>query len=317
LTQRETTRPTFPVGDLLAQPPPGLGLRLCAGSAGLQRAITSPGVERPGLTLTGPLDAIRPGTVQVLGRSEVTYVAHLSDGPRRALAERLCGLPLACLVVTHGAPPHPDLASAADRAALPLFATPRPTTETMDVLRRHLEERLAPSVTVHGTLMDIYGVGVLILGESGIGKSESALELVLRGHRLVSDDTVTVRRIGGLLNGMAPELSRYHIELRGLGILNIKDLFGVASVRERKDVDLIVQLDRWQEDKQYDRLGLDEKVYQLLGLEVPFLEMPVGPGRSLSVLLEVAARHHLLKRRGYHAAKELAGRIHEALGRKS
>jgi HPr kinase/phosphorylase len=157
---------------------------------------------------------------------------------------------------------------------------------------------------------------MLMLGESGIGKSESALELVLRGHRLVSDDTVTVRRIGGILNGAAPDLSRYHIELRGLGILNIKDLFGVASVRERKDVDLVVQLDRWKEEKHYDRLGLDEKVYPILGLEVPFLEMPVGAGRSLSVLLEVAARNHLLKRRGYHAAKELAGRIHEAMGRK-
>lgn len=317
MTQRETTRPTLPAGDLLTQPPPGLGLRLCAGSAGLHRPIASAGVERPGLSLTGPLDTLRDGTIQVLGRGETTYVAQLAEGPRRALAERLCGLPLACLVVTHGTPPHPDLASAADRAGLPLFATPRTTLETMDTIRRYLEERLAPSVTVHGTLMDIYGVGVLILGESGIGKSESALELVLRGHRLVSDDTVTIRRIGAVLNGSAPDLSRYHIELRGLGILNIKDLFGVASVRERKDVDLVVHLDRWQEDKHYDRLGLDERVHPILGLDLPFLEMPVGPGRSLSVLLEVAARHHLLKARGYHAAKELAGRIHGVLGRKS
>jgi HPr kinase/phosphorylase len=251
-----------------------------------------------------------------MGHGEAAYVAQLADEPRRALAERLCALPLACLVVTHGAAPHPDLASAADRAALPLFATPRTTLETMDVLRRYLEERLAPSQTVHGTLMDIYGVGVLILGESGIGKSESALELVLRGHRLVSDDTVTIRRIGTVLNGAAPDFSRYHIELRGLGILNIKDLFGVASVRERKDIDLVVKLDRWQEDKHYDRLGLEDRVHPILGLELPFLEMPVGPGRSLSVLLEVAARHHLLKARGYHAAKELAGRLHSALGRK-
>ncbi len=316
MTHREATRPTLPAGDLLTQPPPGLGLRLCAGSAGLHRAIVSAGVERPGLTLTGRLDAIRPGTIQVFGRSEMAYLTHLDDASRRELTGRLCALPVACLVVTHGTPPYPDLAAAADGAALPLFATPRPTTETMDVLRRHLEERLAPSLTLHGTLMDIYGVGMLMLGESGIGKSESALELVLRGHRLVSDDTVTVRRIGGILNGAAPDLSRYHIELRGLGILNIKDLFGVASVRERKDVDLVVQLDRWQEEKHYDRLGLDEKVYPILGLEVSFLEMPVGPGRSLSVLLEVAARHHLLKRRGYHAAKELAGRIQEAMGRK-
>ncbi|MGH6692966.1 MAG: HPr(Ser) kinase/phosphatase, partial [Gammaproteobacteria bacterium] len=175
---------------------------------------------------------------------------------------------------------------------------------------------LAPSVTIHGTLIDIYGVGVLILGESGVGKSESALELIIRGHRLVSDDTVTVRRVGAVLNGTGADVSRYHMELRGLGIINIKDLYGVAAVRERKDVDLVVKLDPWQEDKEYDRLGLDERTYALLGVEVPFVEMPVGPGRNLSILLEVAARHHLLKRKGYHAARDLAGRIHDALTRK-
>ena len=317
MSQREAPRPTLPVGDLLTHPAPATALRLCAGGAGLQRRVASAAVERPGLALTGSLDALGAGTVQILGRGESHYLTHLPDGERRQLVERLCALPIAGLVVTHGRAPHPELASAAERAALPLFATARGTTETMEILRRHLEELLAPAATVHGTLMDIYGVGVLILGESGIGKSESALELVLRGHRLVSDDTVTLRRIGTVLNGTPPDVARHHMELRGVGIINIKDLFGVASVRERKDVDLVIRLDPWQEDKHYDRLGLDEKTYTALGVDLPFLEMPVGPGRSLSVLLEVAARHYLRKRRGYHAAKELAGRIHEALGRKS
>jgi HPr kinase/phosphorylase len=147
-----------------------------------------------------------------------------------------------------------------------------------------------------------------------VGKSESALELILRGHRLVSDDTVTIRRIGRGLNGSGPEISRYHMELRGIGIINIKDLYGVTAVRERKDVELVVHLDHWQENKEYDRLGLDGKTYDILGAHLPFIEMPVGPGRNLSILLEVAARHHLLKSKGYHPARELADRIQQSLG---
>ena len=157
---------------------------------------------------------------------------------------------------------------------------------------------------------------MLILGESGVGKSESALELILRGHRMVSDDTVTIRRMGAALNGTGSEVSRFHMELRGLGIINIKDLYGVAAVRERKDIELVIRLVPWQDDQVYDRLGLDEKTYTILGTERSFIEMPVGPGRNVSILLEVAARHHLLKRKGYHPARELAGRIQKALAKK-
>jgi HPr kinase/phosphorylase len=316
LNQRETPRPTLPAGDLLSEAPADLSLRLLAGASGLKRPIASAVVERPGLALAGQPEALQPGTVQVLGRSETAYLAQIPEHQRRALLERIGRLPVACLILTHGGSPHPDLLAAAEAYGIPLLVTAQPTERLADLLGRFLEERLAPSVTIHGTLIDIYGVGVLILGESGVGKSESALELVLRGHRLVSDDTVSIRRVGAVLNATGPEVGRYHMELRGLGIINIKDLYGVAAVRERKDVDLVVELDPWQEDKEYDRLGLDEKVYALLGVELPFIEMPVGPGRNLSILLEVAARHHLLKRRGYHAAKELAGRIHDALGRK-
>ena len=316
MNQREAPRPTLPVGDLLSTIPSDLSLRVIGGAAGLRRAITSPVVQKPGLALAGHPESLRAGTVQVLGRGEVEYLAGLADEGRRQILGRLARAPLACLVITHGAAAHPDLLGTVEAEAIPLLGTPWPTSRLIDLLGRVLEERLAPSLTIHGTLIDIYGVGVLMLGESGVGKSESALELILRGHRLVSDDTVSVRRVGSILNGAGPEVSRYHMELRGLGIINIKDLYGVAAVRERKDVDLVVKLDPWQDDKEYDRLGLDERTYTLLGLELPFIEMPVGPGRNLSVLLEVAARHHLLKRKGYHPAKELAGRIHDALGRK-
>ncbi len=317
MSQREAPRPTLPVGDLLSANIPALGLRLAGGAAGRGRRITATVVDRPGLALAGDPESLGPGTVQVLGRSEQTYLTQIADDRRRALLERVARSPVACLIVSHGAAPHADLLNASEAGGIPLLVTSAPSARVVDLLGRYLEERLAPSVTIHGTLIDIYGVGVLILGESGVGKSESALELILRGHRLVSDDTVSIRRVGGILNGMGPEVSRYHMELRGLGIINIKDLYGVAAVRERKDLDLVVKLDPWQEGKDYDRLGLDEKTYALLGVELPFIEMPVGPGRNLSILLEVAARHHLLKRKGYHPAKELAGRIHDALGRKA
>jgi HPr kinase/phosphorylase len=317
LIQREAPRPTLPVADLLSEAPAELTLRLIGGRAGLRRDILFAVPERPGLALAGQPDTLQAGAVQVLGKSEVDYLGRIPDAQRRLLFERLGAVPIPCILLTHGAPAHPELLEASDRLALPLLSTPRTTERAIDLLGRFLEERLAPSIAMHGTLIDIYGVGVLILGESGVGKSESALELILRGHRLVSDDTVTIRRVGALLNGTGPEVSRYHMELRGLGIINIKDLYGVAAVRERKDLDLVVKLDPWQDDKEYDRLGLDEKKHAILGLELPFIEMPVGPGRNLSILLEVAARHHLLKRKGYHAAKELAGRIHDALGRKA
>jgi HPr kinase/phosphorylase len=181
------------------------------------------------------------------------------------------------------------------------------------VVGAFLESRLAPRQLLHGVLLDIYGLGVLLLGQSGVGKSEAALDLIVRGHRLVSDDVVEIFRRGNILSGTGPALTRFHMELRGLGIINIKDLFGVAAVRERKDIELVVKLEHWKEGKTYERLGLDEMRYELLGLALPYIEMPVTPGKNLSVLLEVAARNQLLKRRGYHPAKELAQRLNESI----
>jgi HPr kinase/phosphorylase len=159
---------------------------------------------------------------------------------------------------------------------------------------------------IHGVLVDINGLGVLLLGDSGVGKSECALDLVVRGHRLISDDVVEIRRRREVLIGTGPELTRYHMELRGLGIVNVKDLFGVAAVRMNKFVEYVIKLDPWKAEKRYERMGLDEKSYEILGIDLPYVEMPVGPGRNLSVLIEVAARNHLLKRKGYHPARELA-----------
>ncbi len=316
MSQHEAPRSTLPVKDLLSGDLADLGLRLLAGRAGLDRSIDSASIQRPGLALADQTERIRPGCVQVLGRSEIQFLNQMPGAARRDLFDRIGRIAIPCIILAHGAMVAPDLEQAAEEHGLPVFGSPAPTGRLAESLGRYLERSLAVAVSVHGTLIDIYGVGVLILGESGVGKSESALELILRGHRLVSDDTVTITRAGDALNGTGSEVSRYHMEVRGLGIINIKDLYGVAAVRERKDIELVIRLEAFREGKDYDRLGLDEKTHTILGIARPFIEMPVGPGRNLSVLLEVAARHHLLKRKGYHPARELAGKIHEAMGKK-
>ncbi|HMC82915.1 MAG TPA: HPr(Ser) kinase/phosphatase, partial [Candidatus Polarisedimenticolia bacterium] len=197
-----------------------------------------------------------------------------------------------------------------------LFSTPLVSSAVVEGIGRFLEERLAPRQTLHGVLLDLYGLGVLLLGDSGVGKSEAALDLVVRGHRLVSDDVIEVIRRGEVLTGSGPAMTRFHMELRGLGIINIKDLFGVAAVREKKDIELVVRLELRAEGKSYERLGLDDPTFNLLGISLPYIEMPVTPGKNLSVLLEVAARNQLLKHRGYHPAKELARRLGEAIERR-
>jgi HPr kinase/phosphorylase len=182
----------------------------------------------------------------------------------------------------------------------------------IDRITHYLEDRLAPRTQVHGVLLDVYGLGVLIRGDSGIGKSEAALDLVVRGHRLVADDVVQIRRVGNnVLMGTGPEILRHHMELRGLGIINIKDLFGVAAVRNEKAIDLVVDLSRWDERQHYDRLGLDSDRVEILDVALPLLRMPVAPGRNMAILVEVASRNHLLVVRGYHAARELIRKVQE------
>jgi HPr kinase/phosphorylase len=226
---------------------------------------------------------------------------------------QLCRQGASCFVVTGGIKVHDELIEIADRQDVPLLTTDLPDSTTIDALTRFLEDRLAPRIVVHGVLLDIYGLGVLLLGDSGVGKSESALDLISRGHRLVSDDVVEIKRRGDVLVGTGPELTRYHMELRGLGIVNVKDLFGVAAVRMTKFVEYIIRLDTWKDGKRYDRLGLDDQSHEILGFELPYVEMPVGPGRNIAVLIEVAARNHLLKLKGYHPAKQLARRLGERL----
>ncbi len=311
--------PKVRVRDLLMSEASHLRLELIGGAGGIEKEITVPRIQKPGLSLAGFIEYIHPGRVQILGQSEMTFLEGLAADRRREILEQVCACGVTCFVVTKNLDPPHELLDAVSARDIPVLKTSLMSSVTIDGLTWFLEERLAPRVSLHGVLLDVYGIGVLLLGDSGVGKSECALDLVVRGHRLVSDDIVEIKRRGDVLNGSGPELTRYHMEVRGLGIINVKDLFGVAAVRNLKDLDLVVRLDRWKEGKEYDRLGLDQQTYAILGIEVPFLEMPVAPGRYLSVLVEVAARNQLLKTRGYDPARELSDRLEARLaeGRKA
>jgi len=291
-----------------------LPLELLAGREGLARSITSPHIQKTGLALAGFHEYLKPGRVLIFGESEIRYLESLdADGRTRSLQLALT-LDFPCVLITGGFAPPPELVVEAGRARVPVMKTPIATPTAIAKLSSMLEDSLAERTIIHAVLMDVLGLGVLIAGESGIGKSECALDLIHRGHRLVADDTVEVRRRQEtILIGTCPELTRHHMELRGLGLINVKDLFGIASTRSSKRVELVVQLERWVPMREYERLGLDDEFYDILGLRVPLIRMPVAPGRNIAILIEVAARNQLLRARGHHAARTLAERLEQTL----
>jgi len=311
-----STVPTVSVGTLLELRPEtiGLPLALIAGGGGLDRPITSPYIQKTGLALAGFHEYLQAGRVLIYGESEIRYLEGLASAARcRVLAQSFAtGVP--CLLVTGDLAVPAELPLEADRAGIPLLVSPVTTATAIGKLTALLEDRLAEREIVHGVLLDILGLGVLIVGESGIGKSECALDLVVRGHRLVADDAVEVRRRAqSVVIGTCPELTRHHMEVRGIGLINIQDLYGVASTRHSKRVELVVHLERWDPQHEYDRLGLDDAHFPLLGVPIPVIRTPVAPGRNLAILVEVAARNQLLKSRGIHAARALAARLDDRL----
>jgi HPr kinase/phosphorylase len=292
----------------------GLLLEVVAGAEGLDRLITSPYIQKTGLALAGFDEYLRPGRVLIFGESEIRYLESLAPASRTAALAHALARDIPCILMTGGFDPPPELPLEAERAGVPLLGTPLPTPTAIAKMTALLEDTLAERTIVHAVLMDILGLGVLIVGESGIGKSECALDLVVRGHRLVADDTVELRRRAeSVLIGTCPELTRYHMEVRGLGVINIRDLFGVASTRSSKRVELVVQLERWEPGCAYDRLGLDDQAYEIVGLRIPLIRMPVAPGRNVAILVEVAARNQLLRSRGHHAARTFAARLDREL----
>jgi HPr kinase/phosphorylase len=287
-----------------------LRLELLAGAAGLDRRVVSSRIQKPGLALTGFTEHIHKDRLQVFGNTELSYVATLPPAEQRTRVRELFGLPISCLIVTKNLPVDDMMRREAEDARVPLLRTSHLSSTFIDNVERFLQEALTATSSVHGVLIDVIGVGVLILGKSGIGKSELALDLVARGHRLVADDIVDLKRKqGGSVYGSGSEIIKHHMEIRGIGIINIKDLFGVSAVRDRKKVEMVVELVEWEDKVEYDRLGVDEQKYSMLDSEVPLLVVPVRPGRNLTTIVEVAARNHLLKLQGHHSAKEFQEKL--------
>jgi HPr kinase/phosphorylase len=306
--------PGVAVAEMVEEGAATLQLELVAGKAGLDRRVYIARVQRPGLALTGYTDYIAYGRVQIVGSSEIGYLRKLTPRRRSAILAKLCRCRISCFVLTKGLAPPRELISAAGSAGVPLLTTPLESTTFIKLLSAFLEERLATRLHLHSVLLDVFGLGTLILGDSGIGKSECALELIDRGHRLVADDVAEIKKMGDTLVGASPDLTRYHMELRGLGVLNIRDLYGVSSISLSKRVGLVIQLEHWEEGKEYDRLGLHDETYLILGIELPLVRMPVAPGRNLALLVEVAARNQLLREGGYDAAQRFVERVDAIVG---
>lgn len=304
------------VRELLGGELSDLGLRVLCGATHLDNQITNPRVQKPGLAFAGYYPYIKPGRVQIIGESELAYLRTLSDAMRGERFAAITALPIPVFVVTKGLLPLPDLLELCEARELPVLSSNAMSSTVIKRLSYFLEDHLVPSTRLHGVLLEIYGLGVLLIGSSGVGKSECALDLITRGHSLVADDRVTVKRYpNGELIGFCEEPLRHHMELRGLGIINVKDLFGLASVRERKAIDLVVELEHWEDGQVYDRLGLDETVHSILEVPSPYIRMPVALGRNVSVLVEIAARNHVLKMQGHHSAREFARKLEEQLER--
>jgi HPr kinase/phosphorylase len=298
------------INDLLSETEYGLNLVLVAGSRGLSNRLTSPRIQKPGLALTGYTTHLHPGRLQVLGNTEISYLRQLPEEVGKECIRTICSFPIVCFTLTKGLEPPSYLKVAADEAGIPLLVSPHQSSTFISLITKFLEERLLPTTHLHGVLVDVLGVGVLLLGKSGIGKSECALDLILRGNRLVADDIIFIKKkMPASLVGQAAETLQYHMEIRGLGIINIKNLFGVSSIREKKIIDLVIELVEWDATYEYDRLGIDDAVYSILDVDLPHLKIPVRPGRNLTSIIEVAARNYLLKGMGYHSARE----FHEQL----
>jgi HPr kinase/phosphorylase len=254
--------------------------------------------------------------VQIIGASETKYLQSLPPRLREKRVRDVAGLDVSCFIVTKGHAPLDEFRAECEKRSVPLFATDSLSSTTITRITYYLEETMAPRITMHSGLLDVYGIGVLLLGDSGIGKSECALDLVYRGHRLIADDLVVIRRHpNDVLLGYSNDLLRHHMELRGIGIIDIKDLFGVASTRDVKPIDLVVKLEQWVEGSEYDRLGITGESFDLLGVSKPYVRLPVASGRNLALLVEIAARNHLMKLQGYDSARDFTRRIDEQIAR--
>lgn len=275
-------------------------------------------INRPALQLAGYLEHFANERVQIVGYVESTYLEQMSEEERNFTYERFISTGIPCVIFTTKTRPTDRMLELAIKYDVPTFVTDKTTSSFMAEIIRWLGVELAPCISIHGVLVDVYGEGVLIMGESGIGKSEAALELIKRGHRLVSDDVVEIRRVSDVtLVGSAPDITRHLIELRGIGIVDVKALFGVECVKDTQTIDMVIKLEDWDREKEYDRLGLNEEYTEFLGNKVVCHSLPIRPGRNLAIIVESAAVNHRQKKMGYNAAEELYKRVQQSLSHKN
>ncbi|OBY78865.1 HPr kinase/phosphorylase [Paenibacillus sp. KS1] len=289
-------------------------LEVLAGDTGLKRTITVDDLHRPGLEMAGYFEYHPKERVQLLGKTELAFFEMLSPETKRERMQLFCSEEMPCIIVTRGLEVPQEILDVCQEQGVPLLRSRTATTILSSRITSFLEKKLAPPATIHGVLVDVYGVGMLITGGSGIGKSETALELVKRGHRLVADDAVEIRQTSdNVLHGSAPELIRHLLEIRGIGIINVMTLFGAGAIRNNKRISVVISLENWQQDKQYDRLGIDEETTRIIDTDVPLVTVPVRPGRNLAVIIEVAAMNYRLKRMGYNAALQFTNKLTETI----
>ncbi|MBP7735226.1 MAG: HPr kinase/phosphorylase [Spirochaetes bacterium] len=293
-----------------------LQIRLVAGASGLEKEIRIGDINRPGLTLAGFYEFFAHDRIQIFGLGESAYLRQLSADDKRDVISKFFSYDVLCCVFTHDEEPDGQFLEVADRKGVPVFVTRKDTTRFTSSLIYLLNEAFAPAISMHGTFVDVYGIGVLLIGKSGVGKSECALELVERGHRFIADDVVMVKRVDeSILMGSGSPILKHHMEIRGLGIINVKDIFGIRSVRDRKRVELVVILEEWVQNKEYDRLGLEEQTYPVLDIDVSSIMVPVRPGRNIPIIVETAALNQRLKKLGIFTARDLDRNIQENLMR--
>jgi HPr kinase/phosphorylase len=283
-----------------------LNLRCIGGRKGLSRVISSADMNRPGLALSGFYDRFANQRIQLFGRGEIAYLNKLNAEGKTDTLEQMFAYPIPCCIFTHGITPNRVFFELAEAAECPILQTDLETAEFSSRIMRILSNIFAPRQSVHGVLVEVYGLGILIQGDSGVGKSETALELIERGHRLVADDVVEILCVDGnvLIGAGANKIIGHHMEIRGLGIINITHLFGVRAIRDQKQIQLVVKLEEWDSKKMYDRLGMEEEVAEFLGVTIPKLEIPVKPGRNIPIIIETAAMNERLKKMGYNSARE-------------
>jgi len=317
----EVEPPQNPVSvrELLASDSIAAIVRDCVVGARDERLVTHPRVQKSGLVLVGHRVGVVPTRVQVFGETEISFLESLGEDQRRERAEGLCEMGISLVVVTRGVEPPKELVVAAESTGTPMVVSSERSSRTIRVFHQEMDRLLAPKTRVHGVLIEVHGLGTLLRGPSGIGKSECGVFLLERGgHRLVADDQVCLTRLPtDRIVGGPPPMLRHHIEVRGIGILNVRDLYGATAVRDEVEVDLVVDLEPWRSDGDYERLGVDEHTVALLGVEIPALRVPVRPGRDMAVILEIAAQNHLLKREGLHGARRFEERLAGSTSRDS